>query len=187
MNYNYYDNFNTFNGLSGIDNLLNEDYMNDYSDNNFSNMNYKLNKNMNNDMNYSMNNEKNYNMYNGMNNDLDSLNLYEPLEGYTRGNLFKDLYDPYKNYRPQRVSINSEEEELLTSIGEYSFAAHELNLYLDVYPNNQKALNLFNKYREQANELMMKYERKYGPLTISSKENQKIPFPWEANSWPWGV
>lgn len=172
MNYNYYDNFNTFNGLSGIDNLLNEDYMNDYGDDNSINkMNYSMNKNMN----------------IGMNNDLNSLNLYEPLEGYTRGNLFKNLYNPYKNYRPQRISINSEQEELLTSIGEYSFASHELNLYLDVYPNDQKALNLFNKYREQANELMQKYERKYGPLTVNSKENTKIPFPWEANSWPWEV
>ncbi len=167
MNYNYYDNLNTFNGLSGLDNLLDEDF---------------LNQGMN-----SSNSNVNYNNMNNMNNMLDDLNLYEPLEGYVRGNMFKNLYDPYKNYRPQKIKINSEKEELLTSIGEYSFAAHEMNLYLDVYPNNQQALNLFNKYRSQTNDLIQKYERKYGPLNVSSDDINRIPFAWEASSWPWEV
>lgn len=156
MNYNYYDNFNKFNGL---DNIIPDEFMNNLNNKNMDNNSFNAN----------------------------SLNLYEPLEGYARGNLFKDLYDPYKNYRPQRISINSEKEELLTSIGEYSFATHELNLYLDVNPNDQNALNLFNKYREQMNELVMKYERKYGPLNVGSYDDMKIPFNWEANSWPWEV
>ena len=167
MNYNYYDNLNTFNGLSGIDNLLDEDFLNQPMNN--------LNTNI------------NFNNMNNMNNIDNNLNLYEPLEGYTRGNMFKNLYDSYKNYRPQRIKINSEQEELLAGIGEYSFAAHEMNLYLDVEPNNQTALNLFNKYRSQANELMIKYERKYGPLTTNAEGLTKIPFAWEASSWPWEV
>lgn len=165
MNYNYYDKFNTFDGL---DNILPNDFIN--------NINSDLS-----DKKFKTNN------FNNMGVNVNSLNLYEPLEGYARGNLFKDLYDPYKNYRPQRININSEKEELLTSIGEYSFAAHELNLYLDVNPNNQNALNLFNKYREKANELMMKYERKYGPLNVGSHDDMKIPFNWEADCWPWEV
>lgn len=164
MNYNYYDNLNTFNGLSGIDNLLDESF---------------LNQPINNDL----NNNLSFNNMNSSNN----LNLYEPLEGYVRGNMFKNLYDPYKNYRPQRIKINSEQEELLTSIGEYSFAAHEMNLLLYVEPNNQNALNLFNKFRKQANELMEKYERKYGPLSVNAEGMTKIPFAWEATSWPWEV
>jgi len=170
MNYNYYDSLNTFNGLSGIDNLLDENFLNQ-----------PINNKMNSDVNFNSNiNFNNMNMQ-------DNLNLYEPLEGYARGNMFKNLYDPYKNYRPQKIKINSEQEELLASIGEYSFAAHEMNLYLDVNPNNQNALNLFNKYRNQANELMQKYERKYGPLTVSGDGLNKIPFAWEASSWPWEV
>ena len=94
---------------------------------------------------------------------------------------------PYKNYRPQRIKINNEKEELLTSIGEYSFASHELNLYLDVNPNDQKALNLFNQYRRQTNELIEKYERKYGPINVSSTENKNVAFAWEASMWPWEV
>lgn len=168
MNYNYYDNLNTFNGLSGVDNLLDENFLNQPLNNNF-NSNVNFNNNI------------------GFNNMQNNLNLYESLEGYARGNMFKNLYTPYKNYRPQRVKINSEQEELLAGIGEYSFAAHEMNLYLDVNPNNQNALNLFNKYRNQANELMQKYERKYGPLTISGDGLNKLPFAWEATSWPWEV
>lgn len=171
MNYNYYDNLNTFNGLNGMDNLLDENFLNQ-----------PINANLNNSVNYN-NNIKLGNVNNMMNN----LDLYEPLEGYARGNMFKNLYDSYKNYRPQRIKINSEQEELLAGIGEYSFAAHEMNLYLDVNPNNQNALNLFNKYRNQAKELMEKYERKYGPLTVSGDGLNKIPFAWEATSWPWEV
>ena len=33
--------------------------------------------------------------------------------GFQKGNMFKNLYDSYKNYRPQRSKINSEQEELL--------------------------------------------------------------------------
>lgn len=176
MNYNYYDNFNTFSGLNNMDNMLDNDFMNNFGS---STLNEKtLINNISNNM---MNNQSS-NMAT-----VSSLNLYEPLEGYMRGNLFKNLYDPYKNYRPQRMNIKSEKEEMLTSIGEYSFAMHELNLYLDVNPNDQRALNLFNKYREQTNELILKYERKYGPLTINSQENMKVPFSWEASSWPWEV
>lgn len=174
MNFKNFNNLNTFSNLNGIDNLFDENYLN-----NMSEISSENNLNINNSVNLP--NIFNMDMNNG------NLNLYEPLEGYLRGNLFKDLYDPYKSYRPQRININSEEEELLTSIGEYSFASHDLNLYLDVNPNDQRALNLFNKYREQMNELILKYERKYGPLTISSKESMKIPFSWEVNNWPWEV
>lgn len=154
MNYNYYDNLGNFNGISGVDNLLDDNYLN------------------------QKNNSLNFNQ--GSN----QLSLYEPLEGYARGNLFKNLYDSYKNYRPQKLSINSEQEELLVSIGEYSFAAHDLNLYLDINPNDQNALNIFNRYYEQAQDLIKQYERKYGPLTVSAS---KTPFAWEASSWPWEV
>jgi len=114
----------------------------------------------------------------------NKLNLFDPYEGYLKGNAFKDEYVPYKNYRVIKPIINSEKEEMLTNISEYSFMAHDLNLYLDVFPNNKEALDKFILYRNKANELIIKYERKYGPLAINSDTKANIPFNW-VNNWPW--
>lgn len=114
-----------------------------------------------------------------------NLNLYGPYEGFMRGNLFQNLYDPYENYRPARLIPNDEREELLLNISQMAFAAHELNLYLDVFPNDRNALTQFNRYRRMANEAMNIYENKYGPLTLTSDTLETYPWAWESKQWPW--
>ena len=116
----------------------------------------------------------------------NSLDLFSPYEGYIKGNLFKNLYQEYKNYRPSRLNVNSEKMEMLVNIGQMGFASHELNLYLDNYPNNRKALELFNKYSNMTNKLIKEYENKYGPLTVGGI-NEYVPFNWENEKWPWEV
>ncbi len=118
------------------------------------------------------------------NNSLPVQNLKEPYEGFIRGNLFDHLYRQYQNYRPTRLVPNNEQAELLLNVDQLSFAAHELNLYLDVYPNDAQMINLFNRYQQMANEAVKAYEKKYGPLTINSLSNTD-QFSWEAYAWPW--
>ena len=115
--------------------------------------------------------------------DNQKLNLFSPYEGYLKGNIFKDEYVPYKNYSIIKPIINNEKDEMLINIGQYSFMMHDLNLYLDVFPNNRVAIDKFNEYRNKANDLIIKYERKYGPLTIKS-DDSKTSFNW-LTSWPW--
>ena len=38
--------------------------------------------------------------------------ILSPKEGLILGNMFSDEYEPYKNYRPSEIKINSETEEL---------------------------------------------------------------------------
>lgn len=114
------------------------------------------------------------------NNKLDLFNSYE---GFLAGNAFKNEYIPYKNYKPFKVGINSEKEEMLFNISEYCFMMHEMNLYLDIYPDDREALNKFNEYRNKSNELILKYERKYGPLMVKSSDANNS-FNWVSN-WPW--
>ena len=116
----------------------------------------------------------------------NSLDLFSPYEGYIKGNLFKNLYQEYKNYRPSRLNVNSEKMEMLVNIGQMGFASHELNLYLDNYPNNRKALELFNKYSNMTNKLIKEYENKYGPLTVGGIK-EGVPCNWENEKWPWEV
>ena len=140
--------------------------------------------NINNDTNSNnMNNNMNNNIINQNNNS----SLFSPYEGYLRGNLFKNLYNGYKNYKPANINISNDRDEMLLNIGQLSFARHELNLLLDNYPNNINALNLFNRYREMELDEVKKYERKFGPLTITSSDINKKPFSWVNDMWPWEV
>ena len=111
--------------------------------------------------------------------------LTTPVEGYNRGNLFENLYAQYKNYRPVALRADSEKERLFLELSRMNFAAHEINLYLDLNPNDDSMLRLFNDYRQKCIELTMEYEKKYGPLTVKSNSLEKSPFMWEKNPWPW--
>ena len=122
-------------------------------------------------VNYSPNNQK--------------LELFNPYEGYLNGNLFKNLYNPYKGLKPQTIAINNERDELLLNIAEISFLRHELNLLLDNYPDNNEAISWFNKYKDMEAEQIENYERRYGPLTITGNINNQSPFEWENTIWPW--
>lgn len=113
------------------------------------------------------------------------LNTYGPYEGFLKGNLFKDLYDPYKNYQPARLVPTSEREELLLNLDQMAFAAHELNLYLDVYPDDRDALREFNEKRKMALTALTAYEEKYGPVVITSDSLETYPFSWVEDSFPW--
>ena len=105
-------------------------------------------------------------------------------EGYIRGNLFTDLYNQYKNYRPAKLIPNNEQAELLLNVNQTTFAAHDLRLYLDNNPNDTKMLKLFNKYQEQAMKAIKDYENKFGPILMGSPSNTNM-FSWAAYSWPW--
>lgn len=43
-------------------------------------------------------------------------------DGFSKGNMFNNLYDPYKNYKYERVVANNKQEELLLEIMALSFA-----------------------------------------------------------------
>ena len=113
-------------------------------------------------------------------------NLFSPYEGYIKGNIFKNLYDSYKNYKAKNININNEQDELLLNVNQLSFLRHELNLLLDNYPNNQYALNIFNHYLEEELNARKKYERRFGPLEILSNM-ESLPFKWEDDKWPWEI
>lgn len=134
-----------------------------------------------------MNNYLNYEWYRNMNykpNNSYTNNLFNPNEAYTKGNLFRDLYEEYKNYRPMELRPRTEQEKKLYELSAVAFAAHELNLYLDLHPEDQSMFMLFSDYQKKANRLMEEYEANYGPLTIGSESMDKS-FTWAKEKWPW--
>ena len=121
-----------------------------------------------------------------MNNYINNQNdLFQIEEGFLIGNLWRNLYDPYKNYMESRLVPKNEKEKCLYELSIVSFAAHELNLYLDIHPEDKSMFMLFVDYQKKANRLMEEYEEKYGPLCINS-ESMNESYAW-VNNWPWEV
>lgn len=120
-----------------------------------------------------------------MNND-EKLEIDTPSDGFMKGNLFKDLYTPYKNYKPKNLEFKDEKSRMLKDLLEMSFAMHEVNLYLDLNPDDDSMISLFNDYRRKVVELTDLYESKYGPLNLTSDYMEVSPFLWEELGFPFG-
>ena len=126
-------------------------------------------------------NLRNYQKNNYYQND----NLFNPYEGLIRGNLFKNIYDPYKNQKPYAIKPMNDQAKMLTDIDSLEFALIDLNLYLDVYPDDKNAIELFNKYRNEQNELLHAYQNEYGPILLNSDSLNNMPWMWDNKPWPW--
>lgn len=112
-------------------------------------------------------------------------NIADPYEGFKRGNMFKDLYDPYKISKPYEIMPANDQAKMLTNLNSLGFALIDLNLYLDVFPNDRQMIDLYNRYRIQKNELTAIYENQYGPLDLSSNALNTYPWSWDDKPWPW--
>ena len=112
-----------------------------------------------------------------------TLNVVSPMEGFLRGNMFKDEYEPYKNLTYFKLNPSNDKERLLYQVMAYSFAINDLNLYLDLHPDNKGMLDLFKKYVKEEKELCNEYVNKYGPLEVNEVKGQK--FDWINSPWPW--
>ena len=160
--------------------------MNDYLNylNGFNDMNYMTNPNkMIGDLNYQ-GLMPNYNQVNNVKSDING--LADSYKGFKRGNMFDNLYDPYKNYKPMELKANSEREDMLMQLQELDFALIELGLYLDVNDNDKVAIKVFNDYQMKAKELCKMYESKYGPRTFDSMQYGNT-WTWDNGPWPWEV
>ena len=111
--------------------------------------------------------------------------LAEPYTGFVRGNMYNNLYNQYKNYRPQELNPANEKEYAKLLLQMYCFAAHDLGLYLDVYPNDTNVIKQRAEYVKMYNEALRQYESTYGPVTQNSVMLDNTPWAWNSKKWPW--
>ncbi len=109
-------------------------------------------------------------------NDLDNLFLVD--EVLEKGTLFKGLYVPYK-YEIPKISAVSDKAKLTLAIQQLSFIVQEIGLYMDCYPDNQKANELMKVACEELDSVVNYYEEKYHSLTNNNSSYAKTSFPWE--------
>ncbi|MBE6063108.1 MAG: spore coat protein CotJB [Clostridium butyricum] len=76
-------------------------------------------------------------------------------------------------------------KELSCEIQKLQFAAIELNLYLDNFPNNKQAKENYQQVSAKLNELVIEYEKQYGPLKNFGAAYVQNPEKWVNQPWPW--
>ena len=113
--------------------------------------------------------------------------LATPYEALVRGNTFNELYTPYKNYKPKKLVANSEKGQMLLDIRMYNQALIDLNLYLDLHPDDTNIINTRADYLRKYNAAVEKYERKFGPITLDSMYTAQSPWKWDEKNFPWEV
>ena len=111
------------------------------------------------------------------------VNILSPMEGFLRGNMFQDEYEPYKHLTYFKLNPKDEKERLLYQVMAYSFAINDLNLYLDLHPDDKQVLDLFKKYVSEEEVFRAEYVKRYGPLEVTEGNGSK--FNWINSPWPW--
>ncbi|MCM1370730.1 MAG: spore coat protein CotJB [Clostridium sp.] len=153
--------------------------MNPYNNNYFANTNKTAMSNTINAVNNNNFNKCNYIQQ------VSPSNLYDAYNGFVRGNMYPDLYNQYKISKPFDIEPMNEQAQMLTYVDAYSFAAHDINLYLDTHPEDRAMIELYNQYRIESDKMIKEYESKFGPLFVNSEATLACPWPWNESPWPW--
>ncbi len=112
----------------------------------------------------------------------ENVDVFNYEDGFMYGNMFKNEYDPYKNYKVARLESNCDKGDLLLKIYQYDFALNDLSLYLDLHPDDKAIYELFKKYTEEANEYVDIYVKKYGPMELDDSPYNS--YMWDEGPWP---
>lgn len=116
----------------------------------------------------------------------NNMNIYEPNQAFKAGTIFKSLDQPYKNYKMPTLMPTCQKEAVMMEIQKYGIVIHDLDLYLDVYPDDENAIALRRKYYKEYKELIDGYNRMAPPFDLCADEMNKVPFPWSSSKFPWG-
>ena len=111
--------------------------------------------------------------------------LVNSTEGLLRGNMFPNLYDPYKIDSSKMMIPTSEMGKQLFEVQKSSFAMKDINLYLDIHPEDTCMINLYNRNLDEYNKALNNYEAQYGPINLDSKNLNTVPWVWDQTKWPW--
>lgn len=103
-------------------------------------------------------------------------------DGYIYGNMFKDEYKPYKDYKVYRLNPSTEEEALKLKIMEEQFIVTDLGLYLDLHKNDNDVYEYFKKHERLLNLYIDEYQNKYQSICLNAIKDK---YDWTYSPWPW--
>lgn len=76
------------------------------------------------------------------------------------------------------------QEMMMKKVCETSFAATDIQLFLDTHPESRAAKEAFNQALKRRCEAVCAYEAYFGPLTVDS-EVRRFEYGWLDMPWPW--
>ena len=114
--------------------------------------------------------------------DRHDIDLFTVNEGFNAGNMFRNEYDAYKNYKYGKLVARNEKDKILLCIYEYDSALNDLNLYLDIHPDNMEMYKLFKKINKERKYYVDLYEERYGPLELTTTDYAN--YEWLNGPWP---
>ena len=112
----------------------------------------------------------------------NNLHLFSAKEGFLRGNMFANEYKPYKNLTYVNIMPKSDREAKLFTLMQYSFAINDLNLYLDLNPNDREAFQMLKSLIDEEKSAKEEYINRYGSLEVCDVQND---YDWINSPWPW--
>ena len=113
--------------------------------------------------------------------------FFNPNEGFAKGNMQSNIYEPYKLTNPGLPFVQNERERALLEVQMYGFSMWDLNLYLNTHPTDRKAMMLFEQYKTAYNRAQSNYVSKYGPLSVAQANAEGGYWQWNKSPWPWEV
>jgi hypothetical protein len=111
--------------------------------------------------------------------------LFDESKAFMLGNLFENLYVPERDVINYPIKTTNKRQSLMKELQIYEFIVHEIHLYLDTHPNDQKMLYLFHHYNKEAKKAREVYEFEFGSLTVSELEQANGSWSWVDTPWPW--
>lgn len=120
---------------------------------------------------------------NNLNMNMENRNFLSAKEGFLRGNLFKNEYKSYKNLTYIDIVPKNDREAKLFNVMCYTQAINDMNLYLDVHPEDNRALKYLEELIKEEKHAKKEYIESYGPLNVCDTKGDK--FEWLDSPWPW--
>lgn len=113
---------------------------------------------------------------------LNDNDIYNKDEALVKGNLYKDLYVPYKNYKEDKVKVYNEQDKDMLALQELCFVINDLNLYLDLHPEDNNSFKIFKDTVKSYKEKKKEYVKKCGPIDLLDKMDD---YEWTLSLFPW--
>lgn len=113
---------------------------------------------------------------------LNDNNIYNKDEALVKGNLYKDLYVPYRNYKEEKVKVYNEQDKDMLALQELCFVINDLNLYLDLHPEDNNSFKIFKDTVKSYKEKKKEYVKKWGPIDLLDKMDD---YEWTLSLFPW--
>ncbi len=110
--------------------------------------------------------------------------LFDAQEAIMLGNLFKELYMSWNGFSNYCLQPENRRQQALLEVQMFDFVAHEINLYLDTHPKNQRMIQLYHEYVDKANQARENFEKEFGPLFVTNSQSENN-FDWIKGPWPW--